>query len=136
MHTETFTHNYFTYRNCYTQKQLPPDVFPQKKTIHRRFAHGNFYAQTRPHTVALTHRKCYTEKSLHIFYHLSYLKTIHDLSSSYLSVHVLLVNFLCSSFGRHCRLVFMSPRVLSIHASSPLPLRRIKLNKSPGIDSD
>ena len=42
----------------------------------------------------------------------------------------------CSSFGPHRRLVtkvFMSPRVLSVHASSSLPLWRIKLNKSPGI---
>ena len=41
----------------------------------------------------------------------------------------------CSSFGPHRLLVFMSPRVLSVHASSSLPLRGIKRNKNPGRNS-
>ena len=48
------------------------------------------------------------------------------LSPSYLRFYALLVNSLC-------RLVFMSHGVLSVHASSSLPLRRSKLNENPEI---
>ena len=122
---ETFTH-----RNFYTQKLLQTEVFLQKNPLHRgTFTQRNLYAQTRLHTVVFTHRSFCTEKSLSIFHHVSCFMIIHHMSSSHLRFHALLVNSLC-------RLVFISHGVLSVHASSWLPLRRSKLNENPGIVSD
>ena len=69
------------------------------------------------------------EKSLPTFHHVSFFMIIHHLSSSYLRFEALLINSLL-------RLVFMSHGVLSVHASSSLPLQRSKLNKNPGINSE
>ena len=123
----------FPQRNLYTQKLLHTEAFTHrsfltKKPLHR-VAQNNLYAQTRLHTVAFTHRSFCTEKSLPIFHHVSFFMTIHHLFPSYLRFRALLVNSLR-------RLVFISHDVLSVHASSSLPLRRSKLNDNPGINSD
>ena len=105
-------------RNFYTQKCF------HKKPLHRgTFTQRSFYAQTRLHTAAFTHRS-FCKRSLPIFSHVSCFMIIHHLSSSYLRFHALLVNSL-----HH--LVFIWHGVLSIHASSLLPLRRSKLNGNP-----
>ena len=134
--TEAFIYTEaFKQRNFYTQKLLHAEAFTDrsffaKTTLHRgTFTQRNLYAQTRLHTVVFTHRSFRTEKSLPIFHHVSFFMIIHHLSSSYLRFHPLLVNSLC-------RFVFISHGVLSVHASSWLPLRRSKLNENPGIVSD
>ena len=126
LHTEAFTPKKplhgeaFTHRSFYIQKLL------LKETLHRRTCtQRSLYAPTRLHT----HRSFCTEKSLPIFHHVSFFMIIHHLASWYLRFHALLVSSLR-------RLVFISHDVLSIHASSSLPLRRSKLNENPGINRD
>ena len=78
------------------------------------------------HTEAFMQRIFCTEKSLPIFHHVSFFTIIHHLSPSYLRFHALLVSSLR-------RLVFILHGVLSVDASSSLPLRRSKLNENAGI---
>ena len=137
LHTEKFIPiEAFTYRRFYAKKLLHTETFAQKlctqkfshkKTLHRgTFTQRNLYAQTCLHTVAFTQTSFCTEKSLPTFHRVSFFMIIHHLSSSYLCFHALLFN----SFRR---LVFISHGILSVHASSSLPLRRSKLSENPGI---
>ena len=81
LHAETFIHrNLYTQRNVYARELLRKD------------------ASTHTHRIVFTHRNFYTEKYLHIFYRLSYFRIIHDLLSSYLGAHALLVNSLLLFF--------------------------------------
>ena len=111
--TETFTH-----RGRFTQIFLCTESFTQKKTFTQR----SFCPQKFLHTETFMQTSFCTEKSLPIFHHVS----IFHVSPSYLRFYALLVNSLR-------RLVFMSHGVLSVHASSSLPLRRSKLNENPKI---
>ena len=99
--------------------------------------HGSFHAQTRPHThtEAFIHRNFHTEKSLHIFYHLSCFMINQHLSSSYLSVHDLVVNSLLLFFRATWSFSFhVAP--CSVRPGFVLgPLQRVKLNEGPGINS-
>ena len=120
----------------YIQKLLhteaaTPRNFSTEKNIHRgTFMHGSFHAQTRPHThtEAFIHRNFHTEKSLHIFYHLSCFMINQHLSSSYLSVHDLVVNSLLLFFGAAWSFSFhVAP--CSVRPGFVLaPLQRVKLN--------
>ena len=84
-HTETFTR-----RSFYAKKLLRTEAFTHrsfytlffhKRPLHRgAFAHC--YAQTSLHTVAFTHRNFYTEKSSHIFHHVSSVMIIQDIADA------------------------------------------------------
>ena len=149
LYTEAFTH-----RSFYTKKSLHREIFTHRRLYATKNTHQSLYTQilftknvtilyteellrkeTCTHrrvytqTVAFTHRNFCTEKSLPIFHHVSFFMIIHHLSSSHLPFHALLVTSLR-------RLLFMSHGVLSVHASSSLPLGRSKLNENPGINSD
>ena len=84
-----YTEN-FTCRNFYTQKPLHTEECLRTGAFTQRRVHT--------HRIVFTHRNFYTEKYLHIFYRLSYFRIIHDLLSSYLGAHALLVNSLLLFF--------------------------------------
>ena len=121
-----------TQRNFHTQKPLhTEDVLHRSFYTHRSFhtktfTQKSFYPQKLLHTEAFMQRSFCTENSLPIFHHVSFFMIIHHLSPSYLRFHALLVNSLR-------RLVFISHGVLSVHASSSLPLRRSKINENAEI---
>ena len=136
LHTEKFIPiEAFTYRRFYAKKLLHTETFAQKLCT-QKFSHKKLYTEELLHKETCTHRRVYTvaftqkifctEKSLPIFHRVKFLMIIHHLSSSYYCFHALLFN----SFRR---LVFISHGILSVHASSSLPLRRSKLNENPGI---
>ena len=128
LETETGTQRNFhkqkplTHRGRFTQKPLRTHRSFHTKT----FTQKSFYPQKLLHTEAFMQRSFRTEKSLPIFHHVSFFMIIHHLSPSYLRFHALLVNSLR-------RLVFISHGVLSVHASSSLPLQRSKLNENAEI---
>ena len=112
LHTERVLH-----RRFYTQELL------HQKPLHREvLAHRSFYLQK------LLCKEAFVQKSLPIFYHVSFFMIICHLSPSYIS------SFSCS-FGQ-LPLSFNFHFVLSVHASCSLPLRRSKLNENAEIDSD
>ena len=124
-----------TQRNFHKQKLLhTEDVLlrnfcAQKLLRKKTFTQRSFYPQKLLHTETFMQTSFCTEKSLPIFHHVSFFMIIHHLSPSHLRFYALLVNSLR-------RLVFISHGVLSVHASSSLPLRRSKLNENPEINSD
>ena len=141
LHKQNLNRGAFTDRSWYTKKlsQTEPflhteDVlhrsFCAQKLLHKKtFTLRSFYPQKLLHTEAFMQRSFCTEKSLPIFHHVSFFMVIHHLSPSYLRSRALLVNSLR-------RFVFISHGVLSVHASSSLPLRRSKLNENPEMNSD
>ena len=84
-----YTEN-FTCRNFYTQKPLHTEECLRTGAFTQRRVHT--------HRIVFTHRNFKTVKYLHIFYRLSYFRIIHDLLSSYLGAHALLVNSLLLFF--------------------------------------
>ena len=116
-----------THRGRFTQTLLHTEAFTQKT-----FTQRSFYPQKLLHTEAFMQRSFYAKKLLYreVFTHLSSCLIFHDHSPAVTfisSFHALLVNSLRG-------LVFISHGVLSVHASSSLPLR--KLNENPEINSD
>ena len=143
---ETFTNrNFYTQRtftqkllhtealhqkNLYTEKPLPTEAF-----TYRSFYSKKLYTEELVHKEACTHRRVYTRIEAFVqrsLTHLSSCLIFHDHSPS----GILISSFSCSFVSSLRRLVFISHDVLSIHASSSLPLRRSKLNENPGINRD
>ena len=137
-YTEAFTHTEAVTQRNFTQRLLHTKVFHTKNLYTEELLHTEVFTHRRVYTQYLfSQRSFYVEKSLHIFHDVSCFIIIHHLSFSYFSSSRSFSQLPPALLSGHAGcLVFVSHGVLSVHASSLLPLRRSKLNENPGINSD